>query len=111
MASSYPALLTDLPLSGPLVGGEWPAGDKTPLSVKVEYFNHVCPKKVGLHFEDINGDQGRPTKAHEVTERWTKRLKSLDDPCVESVYEMLYVYNHQWYVLIRTVSHYIIHLR
>ncbi|KAI0794616.1 hypothetical protein C8Q74DRAFT_1445936 [Fomes fomentarius] len=89
-----------IPLSaiirGPLVGGEWPAGDKSPLSVKVEYFNHICPRKVGLHFEDINGDQGRPTKAHEVTERWTKRLKSLDDPCVESVYEMMYVYNHQW---------------
>ena len=67
------------------------------MSVSQEYYEHLCPPKIGLHFDEVNGDGGRPTKAHIVTERWEGKLKSLDEyPCVESTYEMMYVYNHQW---------------
>ncbi|KAF8449263.1 hypothetical protein L210DRAFT_2653848 [Boletus edulis BED1] len=72
-------------LGGPMVGGPWPAGDQTPLSVSREFFHKVCPNPTVLPTSDINTDDVRfndDIPASYIFERWVEKINAIDDPCL-----------------------------
>jgi len=78
-----------IPLSalvgGPMVGGPWPPGDQTPLSVSSEFFHKVCPNPTILQVSDINSEDMRfsdDIPASYVLEKWVEKINSIDDPCL-----------------------------
>ena len=72
-------------LTGPMVGGPWPPGDETPLSVSREFFHKVCPNPTVLQVSDTNNDDMRfsdDIPATYVFEKWVEKINSIDDPCL-----------------------------
>ena len=70
---------------GPMVGGPWPPGDQTPLSVSSEFFHKVCPNPTVVQVSDINNDELRfsdDIPASYVLEKWVEKINSIDDPCL-----------------------------
>ena len=68
-----------------MVGGPWPPGDQTPLSVSREFFHDVCPNPTVLQVSDINSDEMRFSDdilASDVLEKWVEKISSIDDPCL-----------------------------
>lgn len=71
--------------TGPVVGGPWPLGDDTPLSVSREFFRKVCPNPTAIKVSDINTDEMRfsdDISAVYVFEKWVETINSIEDPCV-----------------------------
>jgi hypothetical protein len=71
--------------TGPMVGGPWPPGDQTPLSVSRDFFHEVCPNPTVLQVSDINNDDMRfsdDIPATYVFEKWVEKINSIDDPCL-----------------------------
>ena len=71
--------------TGPMVGGPWPLGDRTPLSVSREFFHEVCPSATVLQTSEINNDEMRfsdDIPASYVFEKWVEKIDSIEDPCL-----------------------------
>lgn len=68
-----------------MVGGPWPLGDNTPLSVSKEFFRKVCPKPTVLKVSDINTYEMRfsdDVSAAYVFEKWVETINAVEDPCL-----------------------------
>lgn len=94
--------------TGPMVGGPWPPGDDTPLSVSKEFFHKVCPNPTVLQVSDVNTDDMRfsdDVSAAYVFEKWVETINSVEDPCLminpssNQIFEIWYV------VAVFNVSH------
>jgi hypothetical protein len=72
-------------MTGPTVGGAYPAGDsnEVPRAVSREYFYQVCPTPTVVSIRDVDIDGVYTAGADLVIETWVEKLKSMDDPCVE----------------------------
>ncbi|KAI0676131.1 hypothetical protein C8Q78DRAFT_964081 [Trametes maxima] len=71
-------------MRGPLVGDPFPPGQNPLPAVNRVYFNHICPTKTTLYFGDVYGEDGVPPTAGEIVEAWARKLREVDDPCVQS---------------------------
>ena len=68
-----------------MVGGSWPHGDQTPLSVSREFFHKVCPNPTVLHTSHINSEEVRfndDILASYLFEKWVEKINLMDDPCI-----------------------------
>lgn len=84
-----------------MVGGPWPPGDDTPLSVSKEFFHKVCPNPTVLQTTDINTDEmrfGEDIPAAYVFEKWVEAINSMEDPCLmlDPVSPVIFEF---WYVV------------
>ena len=70
-------------LTGPLVGGSWPDGDKTPRSVVKEYWDEICTDRVVINPRDVDRDFPHNGSLSALFELWTNKLNSLNSSCVE----------------------------
>lgn len=70
-------------ISGPLIGGAFVEGDRTPLAVHKQYFNRICPEPTIVEPERVTELMRPHPTALEILETWTEYLKNIDDPCVE----------------------------
>jgi hypothetical protein len=68
---------------GPLAGGPFETGDKTPRSVMKEYFDVVCPHPKILDKKLVRATLPENYSAKTVMEAWLKLLKETPDNCVE----------------------------
>ncbi|KAL7284994.1 hypothetical protein ACG7TL_000083 [Trametes sanguinea] len=71
-------------IRGPIVGGPYPRGDHTPLSVHRDYFDHVCPQKTTFIREDISEIIDYKNSAKEIVDGWQHKLERVDEPCVQT---------------------------
>lgn len=70
-------------IEGPLAGGPFPLGDKTPRSVMKEYFDTVCPHPKLLDKEIVRATLPSDYSAKTVMNAWLKLLKETPDNCVK----------------------------
>ncbi|KAI0738711.1 hypothetical protein C8Q80DRAFT_1113459 [Daedaleopsis nitida] len=89
-------------IRGPIVGDPWPADASAPLSVSWDYFHQLCPQKYELNENDVNEDHEKSTSAAIVTDRWSAKLKSVPEACVQSTYDMKYVYSFDYIFGVRS---------
>jgi hypothetical protein len=71
-------------VSGPLVGGNWEAGDNTPRAITVPYWDKVCPQSERTII--TSNDAKAPVRWHEgkeVFEHYVQLLKDTPGRCVE----------------------------
>ncbi|GJE89688.1 O-fucosyltransferase family protein [Phanerochaete sordida] len=92
-------------ISGPLLGGAFVQGDRTPLAVHQKYFEKICPNPTIVKTEDVRPYMGpeHPT-ALKILQTWTEYLKGIDDPCVEVARDSerifsFYIYGEKWRLL------------
>lgn len=68
-----------------MVGGPWPAGDHTPLSVSRDFFHEVCPNPTVVQTSDINTQEMRfsdDIPASYIFDKWVEKINSINDSCV-----------------------------
>ena len=67
-----------------VLGGPWPAGDKTPRAVTEEWYDTICPMKdrVRLDTETVAGHL-KDADAQTLIDFWSKKLREMDDRCIE----------------------------
>lgn len=70
-------------ISGPLAGGPFEQGDKTPKSVMKEYFDVVCPHPKLLDKHIVRATLPENYSAKTVMDAWLKLLEETPDNCVE----------------------------
>jgi len=77
-----------IPLSaiirGPTVGASMTSDSQTPLAVKKEYWDEICPNPKTISNADIIASFDRPPTAKMLIERWAEVLRSTEDRCVET---------------------------
>lgn len=68
-----------------MVGGEWPEGDSTPISVVKEYWDKICPEEERLFIDPRQVDDWKlgNLMASDLVARWKKRLDETPGRCVE----------------------------
>ncbi|KIJ65219.1 hypothetical protein HYDPIDRAFT_111127 [Hydnomerulius pinastri MD-312] len=69
-------------LSGPMVGGELPPNDPTPLAVSKDFFHRVCPNPTVLQVSDVSGWTDADTVEF-IMDKWVQKITSIDDPCLQ----------------------------
>lgn len=68
---------------GPLAGGPFPPGDKTPRSVMKEHFDTICPHPKILDRNIVRATLPEDYSAKTVMEGWLKLLAETPEGCVE----------------------------
>lgn len=74
-------------LSSPTVGTPWPAGDKAPRAVSLDWWEHVCPEQARLHVNttevnELLGVDMQRDEGSEIIRKWVGYLSQLDASCV-----------------------------
>ena len=82
----HPVTPANAMMSGPAVGGSWPAGDPAPRSISEDWFDIVCPKSKRkiIISESIKGPI-REENAYVHFRAWEKVLKEAPENCIEVV--------------------------
>ncbi|VDB96820.1 unnamed protein product [Peniophora sp. CBMAI 1063] len=69
-------------VSGPLGGGDYPAGDWRPPAVTVEFFELVCPHPTIVHVDNTKSAFSEATAAA-IFDAFVAKLNAIEDNCVE----------------------------
>lgn len=79
-------------VNSPTTGAPWPPGDRTPRSVSLEWWDHICPPNERLHLNvsivnqmlgiNMKKDQGKV-----IVQKWSQYLKNLEHSCVNLLWE------------------------
>jgi len=73
-------------VAGPVAGGPWGAGDKTPRSISAAWFDIVCPReKRKIVSASLAKNPVRYQNGDLVMNMWIKTLNDIPDGCVEVV--------------------------
>ncbi|KAI0781336.1 hypothetical protein BD413DRAFT_464016 [Trametes elegans] len=80
-------------IRGPIVGGEFPPGDNHPLAVSEEYWYHACGQSKRVFPREEVHEHLPSWYAHDITEGWIEKMKTVDDQCVEVAAEEGQLYN------------------
>ncbi|CDO74834.1 hypothetical protein BN946_scf185022.g4 [Trametes cinnabarina] len=82
-------------IRGPIVGGPYPPGDRAPLSVHRDYFDHVCPQKTTFIREDVSEIIHYKNSAKEIVDGWHDKLAAVAEPCVQTAPNSGQIFNFE----------------
>ncbi|KAH9934094.1 uncharacterized protein BXZ73DRAFT_46087 [Epithele typhae] len=69
---------------GYFTGDPLPAGNHAPQAVSREYYQKLCPKPKVYIREDVHDHISSENNAKQITDGWVAKLKSTEDPCVQT---------------------------
>ncbi|KAG8905668.1 hypothetical protein FRB99_008440 [Tulasnella sp. 403] len=74
-------------ISGPTAGGRFATGDKAPRAVNDRWWEKVCPQDkrtiLDVGVEHAKWQVTSETEGRVILDQWARRLRVLNDPCVE----------------------------
>ncbi|KAI0789487.1 hypothetical protein C8Q75DRAFT_164637 [Abortiporus biennis] len=70
-------------LAGPLVGGPWKVGDKTPRTVLVDYYRQICPNPTVIDPREVDSKLPSDIPADKLVEAWVDVINAMPDQCIE----------------------------
>jgi len=70
-------------ITGPTIGGPFPAGDRAPRSVGREYWEQVCPHPTIINSREIADKLPDKHTAGQLEKAWLEKLATVEDHCVE----------------------------
>ncbi|OJT04353.1 hypothetical protein TRAPUB_4987 [Trametes pubescens] len=71
-------------IRGPSIGDPFPEGAHAPSAVSREYFERICPRKMNVSREVVQGGLSEPLNAEAITNAWLARLVNVHEPCVQT---------------------------
>ncbi|EIW51761.1 uncharacterized protein TRAVEDRAFT_156917 [Trametes versicolor FP-101664 SS1] len=71
-------------IRGPSIGDPFPEGAHAPSAVSREYFEQICPRKMSISREAVQGSLSEPLNAEAITNAWLARLANVQEPCVQA---------------------------
>ncbi|OCH92998.1 hypothetical protein OBBRIDRAFT_790721 [Obba rivulosa] len=70
-------------ISGPAVGGPFPADDPAPRAVAKEYWDAVCPEPTVISSDEVTRTLEVDASAETILEAWVARLNASEARCIE----------------------------
>lgn len=83
-------------ISGPIIGGPFVEGDRTPLSVHKKYFDEVCPFPKIVETQAVaHLMRDEHPSAKKILDTWSEYLRDIDEPCVEIAREADRIFDYR----------------